>query len=359
MNNNYAMIVRRFAKYNYSDMATNKNALIRYRTIDKCLQNRTRKWTLDDLIQTCSDALNEYEGRDTNVSKRTIQLDIQTMHSNKLGYNAPIITYEKKYYAYKDEHYSITEMPITGIDMDILTESVEMLSQFKDFSLFSELNGVIQKLEDKIFRESKSLTPIIHMDKNENLKGLHHLDTLYQAILKRIALKLKYKSFKSRQANELTFLGYILKEYNNRWFLVGKKLSQPNIMTLALDRIEQIDFDLSIEYEIENFDSDDYYKNTYGVTVHSDENLIHIEMNVDKENAPYVLTKPFHHSQELIGRNSDGSVLISLTVHHNYEIERLILGFGAGITIIKPRRLKSRIKAHLKKARKQYETKST
>ena len=32
-------------------MAFNKNALIRYRTIDKCLQNRYRKWTLDDLIE--------------------------------------------------------------------------------------------------------------------------------------------------------------------------------------------------------------------------------------------------------------------------------------------------------------------
>nr|WP_197684920.1 hypothetical protein [Proteiniphilum saccharofermentans] len=35
-------------------------------------------------------ALYEYEGRKVNVSKRTVQLDIQTMRSEKLGYNAPI-----------------------------------------------------------------------------------------------------------------------------------------------------------------------------------------------------------------------------------------------------------------------------
>ena len=32
-------------------MPVSKNALIRYRTIDNCLRNRYRKWTLDDLIE--------------------------------------------------------------------------------------------------------------------------------------------------------------------------------------------------------------------------------------------------------------------------------------------------------------------
>ena len=38
-------------------MPANRNALIRYKTIDKCLQNRYRRWTLEDLIEACSDAL--------------------------------------------------------------------------------------------------------------------------------------------------------------------------------------------------------------------------------------------------------------------------------------------------------------
>lgn len=76
-------------------MALNKNALLRYKTIDKCLQNTYRNWTLDDLIEACSDALYEYEGRDTNISRRTVQMDLQLMRSDKLGYNAPIAVYEK------------------------------------------------------------------------------------------------------------------------------------------------------------------------------------------------------------------------------------------------------------------------
>ena len=77
-------------------MPVNRNALIRYRTIDKCLQNRRRKWTIEHLINACNEALYEYEGINKSVSLRTIRLDLNAMRSDKLGYNAPIIVTDKK-----------------------------------------------------------------------------------------------------------------------------------------------------------------------------------------------------------------------------------------------------------------------
>ena len=304
-------------------MATNKNALIRYRTIDKCLQNRKRRWTLEDLIDACSEALYEFEGKHSNVSIRTVQLDLQVMRSNKLGYNAPIVVYHKKFYTYQDEQYSITDTPLTKIDMDILTESVQMLEQFKDFSLFTELNGVIQKLEDKIYRESHSKSSIIHIEKNENLKGLNYLDALYQGILKKIVLRITYQSFKAIVSSEILFHAYILKEYNNRWFLVGRRHELDKLETLALDRILGLGFELGVDYVKKNFDADEYYKDTYGITVMTPNQLLEITMKVDKFNAPYILTKPIHKSQTLIERHADGSITLYLRVHHNFEIERL------------------------------------
>lgn len=72
-------------------MPVNRNALIRYKTIDTCLRNKYRRWTLEDLIDACSDALYEYEGIDKGISKRTVQMDIQMMRSEKLGYNALLL----------------------------------------------------------------------------------------------------------------------------------------------------------------------------------------------------------------------------------------------------------------------------
>jgi predicted DNA-binding transcriptional regulator YafY len=335
-------------------MALNKNALIRYKTIDKCLQNRYRAWTLDDLIEACSEALYEYEGRDVNVSKRTVQLDIQMMRSDKLGYNAPIVVYNRKYYTYENEDYSITDIPLTENDMNVLTETVEMLKQFKDFSLFSELGGIIQKLEDKVYTERTHQAPVIHLDKNEFLQGLEHLDVLYQAIIKKVVLKINYKSFRAREASVLTFHPFILKEFNNRWFLIGKTSVEKPVVNLALDRILSIEYDLKTPYLDESFNGDEYYKNTIGVTVLNDAQLQEVIFRVDNYNAPYILTKPFHASQEVLEMTDEG-VIFKIKVHLNFELERLILGFGDSIEVIAPGRLRNRILKKLKRSLEAYD----
>ena len=337
-------------------MAQNKNALIRYKTIDKCLQNKYRQWTLDDLIEACSEALFEYEGKETSVSKRTIQLDIQMMRSEKLGYNAPIAVYDKKYYHYEEEDFSITDIPLTENDINVLTETVSMLKQFKDFSLFNDVSDILQRLEDKIYAEKSHTQPVIHLDKNENLKGLHFLDEIYQAIIKKVVLVITYKSFKSREAQQLTFHPFILKEFNNRWFLVGKTKGSQPITNLALDRIEKIDYDFTIPFLEETFNAEVYYKNIVGVTVNQGLYPVKIELWIDQMNAPYVITKPLHHSQKILQTNEDGSIIIHLFLIPNYELERLLLGFGNGLEILKPSNLRKRIVRIIEKTYQRYQT---
>ena len=108
-------------------MPANKNALIRYKTIDRCLRNKFRRWTIDDLTEACSDALYEMEGIMKGVSVRTVQGDLQIMRSDKLGYNAPIEVYDRIYYRYADPDYSISDTPLTEEECDLLKEAVELL----------------------------------------------------------------------------------------------------------------------------------------------------------------------------------------------------------------------------------------
>lgn len=339
-------------------MPHNKNALIRYKTIDKCLQNHYRTWTLNDLIEACSDALYEFEGKHTNVSKRTVQMDIQMMRSEKLGYNAPIEVYEKKYYRYADEDFTITDIPLNENDMHVLTETVEMLKQFKDFSLFSELGSIVQRLEDKIYVEKNKRPSIIHLDRNENLVGLQHLEPIYQAILKKLVLQIQYQSFKAEKPKTLTFHPMLLKEFNNRWFVVGKYNEKSRIVTLALDRIASLEYDLDVDYIDVEFDGDTYFQHTIGVTVLGENHVSKVVVKIDKSNAPYVLTKPFHHSQKVVREFEDGSVIVKIYVNINYELERLLLGFGDSLEVLFPNGLRRRIKSKLKLALEQYEKKS-
>lgn len=113
-------------------MPANKNALIRYKTIDNCLRNKYRRWTLDDLVEACCDALYDMEGITKGVCSRTVQMDIQIMRSDKLGYNAPIEVYDRIYYRYADPNYSITDMPLSIDDYKLIKEAIILLENKND-----------------------------------------------------------------------------------------------------------------------------------------------------------------------------------------------------------------------------------
>lgn len=130
-------------------MPANKNALIRYKTIDRCLRNRYRRWTLDDLVDACSDALYDMEGITKGVCTRTVQMDLQIMRSDKLGYNAPIEVYDRVYYRYADPDYSITEMPLSADDCKLINEAISLLSNTKNSDTV-RTQKVLKKVEERL-----------------------------------------------------------------------------------------------------------------------------------------------------------------------------------------------------------------
>lgn len=319
-------------------MPVNRNALIRYKTIDTCLRNKYRQWTLEDLIDACSDALYEYEGIDKGISKRTVQMDIQMMRSEKLGYNAPIIVYDNKYYKYEDEDYSITNTPLSEQDLKTMSEAVEVLRQFKGFSYFSGMGDIVSRLEDHVTSAKQKTIPVIDFEKNESLKGLDYLDIIYHAIVNKQVLNLKYRSFKARSANTFLFYPYLLKEYRNRWFVFGRR--KGNLINLALDRIHSVEI-AEEERFIENdlFDPQTFFEDLVGVTKNIGMNTETVCFWVNKENAPYVQTKPFHKSQKIIEEHEDGSKIFEINVVINQELHREFFGYVDTIKILSPKSL--------------------
>ena len=317
-------------------MPVNRNALIRYRTIDKCLQNRRRKWTIDELIDACNDALYEYEGIGKGVSMRTIRLDLNAMRSDKLGYNAPIIVNDKKYYTYEDSDYSIANIPLTTQDLSILQEVSHLLKQFKGFSHFNEVTEMVNKLEDKIYSEKHQQPSVIDFEKNELLAGIQWLDVLYKAIVSKSTVQLTYQSFKARQPSDIIFYPYLLKEYRNRWFILGMTKKGKEIVTFALDRIQNILF-LSSELfrEHKSFDPHTYFNDIVGVTRNAADTPTHIEFFANHSQAPYIKTKPIHASQQIV-EESKGGIIFSIDVVPNFELERELIGFGEGLKILSP-----------------------
>ena len=124
-------------------MPANLNALIRYKTINSCLQGGRRKWSIDELIAACSDALAESRGRYESVSERTIRDDIRVMRSDILGFNAPI-EQKRGLYFYSDPGYSI--MTISISDSGLAMQIINLLSELRTTVNHPGLETILEKL---------------------------------------------------------------------------------------------------------------------------------------------------------------------------------------------------------------------
>lgn len=337
-------------------MPINKHALIRYKTIDSCLKNRFRKWTLEDLVEACSEKLYEYEGITKGVSLRTIQLDLQTMRSEKLGYNAPIIVVDRKFYTYEDRNYSITNIPLSQQDMGTLNEVLEVLKQFKGFGHFDELSSMVTKLEDKVQSHKTKNRSYLDIEKNDLLKGLEHIDPLIKVIQQRKVIEIRYQSFKAREASNGTFSPYLLKEYRNRWFLLCMRQKGKQIVTLALDRIQRIK-ETELEYfEDAPFDVATYFKDSIGASKVPGQKVHKVVFRSDAATAPYIITKPLHASQQIV-RQDERGCLFQIEVIWNFELEKELLAFGEQVEVVGPRMIRNQIAKRLKYAYEKYATK--
>lgn len=336
-------------------MPINRNALIRYRTIDRCLQNRFRKWTLEDLIAACSEALEDYEGIAKGISRRSVQMDIQAMRSDKLGYNAPIIVVDRKYYMYEDPKYTITKVPLTPQDLDTLDEVVRILGQFKGFSHFAEVDGLVQRFEDKVYRERQHTRAAIHLEKNEGLRGLQYLDLIYRAVRDGQVLRMGYKSFVAKEVHFFDFHPTLLKEYRNRWFVIGMRNTETMITNLALDRMESVELLPAGDFRpIPGFDGEEYFRDIVGVTKHELVPPITVDLLVAANDAPYMETKPLHHSQVVLERRESGDVVFRFMLRPNFEFEREILGLGECAEVLAPESLRVKIAGRIDKMSERY-----
>jgi predicted DNA-binding transcriptional regulator YafY len=336
-------------------MSKNKLALIRFKTIDQCLRNRQRKWTLEQLVDAVSDALYEYEGIDSGVGVRTIQLDIQNMRSDKLGYNAPIVVLEKKYYTYEDKNYSITNANISPLDLEKISDVVKILNQFKGFSYFEDVSEIVTKLENKIIRPKTEQPSIIQFEKNDLLKGLDWLDPLLTAVKNKTVLDIDYQSFKAKLPSKETVFPYLLKEYRNRWFLLCRNNKRKVVNILALDRVVGIAENTKETFrEADDFDVATFFDDAIGVTKSLNQKPQKIILKANRTIAPYILTKPIHASQTVL-KQDENELIFSIEVIVNFELEREVLGYGESLKVLSPRPFQQRIVNRIGFMAKNYE----
>ena len=334
-------------------MATNKHAIIRYQALDKCFRNIGKRYFMTDLIDACNQAIYDFKGSNEGIKKRQVFEDIRFMES-EAGYSINLIRHKegrKVYYRYADTKFSINSQPLNESEANQLKEALLTLSRFKGLPQFNWIGELSARLES-----SFSLLPnsrdVIQFEQNEFLKGLEFISPLYNAITYKKVIEIDYQGF--RQSDPVQYLLHpqLLKQYNNRWFLIGMLDENDRFTNISLDRIIAIRELSEIVYRESTKDFNELFEDVVGVSIPKNENPQRIQIKVNKQLAPYILSKPLHGSQKIIDRIN---LIIEIELIVNYELLSVIMSYGEGLEILNPVELRILLKEKFKNILNKYD----
>ncbi len=332
-------------------MATNKDPWLRYLALDKCLSNFSRKFYIEDLQNAVCDYLTREKSVETTVSRRQIYDDLSQMRTSP-ELCAPIESYwegQRKYYRYSEPGFSIVDL--TDEELSSLEATVNMLASFRGMPQFDWMSRIIDKLKKK-YKVSHSFRNILSFDSNIDLQGIERFQKLFGYVLNEQPIVIEYAPF-GKSPISATVHPYFLKQYNNRWYLIGlvSKEKYHDVSVFSLDRITGVE--ASKEIFIPDTimgDPADYFYDVIGMTINKEAKKEKVVMRFAPNRYSFVTSKPIHPSQT----KNDQERTITINVIPNRELTATILGFGKDVEVLEPLSLRQEIASIFEECCKNY-----
>lgn len=341
-------------------MPANKNAMTRYALIDKMLASRNRAYSIQDITDALAERLEEFG--QSAVSKRCVEKDL-----NYLEFDSPFDVeieeywvdaadkndrpYRKRCIRYADPTFSIFKPKLTDDEKTVLSITLETLGSFEGLDNFDWLSDLKTRLD---LEEHEA---VISISKNL-LTNSTLIARLFTAIRLRQTIKLQYHTFQNSDMRSVSVSPYMLKEYNNRWFLITSASDTGRILTFPLDRIDDFNTDYGTTYLSPPGDLQERYDDIIGVTYNEGSPLQEIIYWVSDSSKDYISTKPIHSSQtpisgdkELALRTRYPSLIegrfFKLKCRENYELIRELTSFGAELVVLSPHHIYETIRQRI------------
>lgn len=221
----------------------------------------------------------------------------------------------------------------------------------ESFFRFLEIVNTAELLTESLL-ESKDSLKHISFDTGGGLKGIENLKPLLKAIKDNRKISFTHFNFHTEKSRKYTLKPYLLKEYQNRWYVVGIIGGFKELRTFGIERIE------NLEIKTETFKPDkklnpiEMFNKTIGL-VYSENTPQTIVLSFTPTQGKYVKTLPLHSSQRIL-IDDEQECRVSLEVVPNYELTQQIFKHGETVKVIEPQWLKDEIKGILERTLGKY-----
>ncbi len=200
-----------------------------------------------------------------------------------------------------------------------------------------------------IFKEAES-----YIASEPRKSGSNHLLLMLDAIQNRKRIEFTYQKYVNETPLTRIIEPYFVKEYKNRWYVIGKEKNQ--IKIYALERIvnDPVPVSASASYDTPpNLTPESFFKDSYGIFKLSDEKAEDIELSFQPLKGKFIKTQPLHRSQSIIVDN-ENELRIKLKLQITYDFLMELLSHGNELKVIAPESLRTVIIENLESTLNQY-----
>lgn len=383
-------------------MSKNKNAIIRYVFLDQLLSDQNQRYTCLDLTIKCNrmlieagypgicpdsannkDDVNSSSSVDYKSAKRLIQLDLNALQESP--FNLEIDSSEKyrgaPIYRYKDPTRTLFSKQLSDSEKFLLKEVLNTLGKFSGIDAFNWLDDLKRRLEKEdsfgdstlnvgLKNKPSNNQSYIWFEENKYLKNKDYIAHIFFHIVNKHTIDIKYKRFFDVDPIEMTVYPYMLKEYNNRWYLLCTPSTDPNtgkyipdsLYNLPLDRFEErVQHNKDIPFIKCQVDINERYEEIVGITYYKEQPIekIVFAVKTDCEDSalPYIETKPLHETQAHCYTpkyQREGYKIFTIQCRYNLELITLLSSYGKNIIVLSPKHIKDKIIKRLRDQLSEY-----
>lgn len=269
------------------------------------------------------------EAHDFAVSSRTLERDFERI---RVDYGLEI-TYNKT-----NEGYFINE-----------EESVKVNSFFK----FLEIVTVADIFSESL-KNSKRILEYVDFDDSHFFKGKEHLKLLLIAISQNCRIAFEHESYTKNTVTTYQISPLLLKEFENRWYIIGVPGDINDIRTFGLDRITNLELKGKSRVNKAQY-AERLAKFNNIIGLHYEDNTpVKVRLLVNSVHIKYMRSLPLHHSQIIHSENENGAYFVDFCLVPNYEFKTQLLKMGPEAVVVYPDVLKTEIKEMLQKTLERY-----
>jgi predicted DNA-binding transcriptional regulator YafY len=322
-------------------MPKNKHYMDRLLAIHEKLSTGQR-YTFAELRAACE------RMTDQVLSEKTLYNDLGELR--ELG--APIPKRDRSgrpyYYEKPFSLYGI----LNPTDAALANEAVALIRQMQTLPQFAGLESVMLRFEQQAGVIGKPQQSVVQFEQNPQYKGLRWLPEFYKAIQDDKPVRVDYTEFGEPQTR-YQLSPYLLKEFNNRWYVYGWIAELNGIRNLALDRIDAVKPYVDLCRRPDHTDWDTYLADVVGVTRFADLPIETWILRVWMKRALYVETKPIHSTQTVVNRTDD-FLDFQYELIWNNEFDAKMLELGADAELLAPAHHRARLAGVVKRMGSRY-----